>query len=126
MTLATALPTAAQTVIDDSQDVLIANYQATFRAGLEYRQMKGQAKVRDTNQFSIQFDDFRILVLLIRIAGKEYKANVVVERLEKSGWSPVNTDALSFRSTFASPTEFKWSHDEYSLDLAIAVSALSE
>lgn len=126
LSFATALPTAAQPAMDESQVVLIANYQATFRAGLEYRQMKGQAKVRDTNQFPIQFDDFRIFVLLIRIADKEYIADVAIERLEESTWLPVNTDVLSFRSSFASPTEFEWSNDEYSLDLAIAVSVLSE
>ena len=123
---ATALPTTAQPAMDDSQVVLIANYQATFRAGLEIRQMKGQAKVRNTSQFPIQFDDFRILVLLVRIADEEYKADVVIERLEESSWLALNTDALSFRSTFASPTEIEWSHDEFSLDLAVAVSVLSE
>ncbi|MCH9695630.1 MAG: hypothetical protein K0U72_14040 [Gammaproteobacteria bacterium] len=84
LTIATALATAAQSAEKDNQVVLIANYQATLRAGLEYREMKGQAKVRNTHQFPIQFDDFRIFVLLIRIAEKEYRADVVIEHLEDS------------------------------------------
>lgn len=126
LSLATALPAASQVAMDDSQVVLIANYHASFRAGSEYRQMKGQAKVRDTSQFPIQFDDLRILILLIRLSEKEYKADVVVERLDESKWLPINTDAVSFRSFFASPAELEWTDDEHSLDLVIAVSVLSE
>ena len=126
LSFAIALPATSQAAIDESQVVLIANYHASFRAGSELRQMKGQAKVRNTSQFPIQFDDFRILILLIRIAEKEYKADVVLERLEESKWLPINTDAVSFRSFFASPAEFEWTDDQYSPDLAIAVSVLSE
>ena len=126
VTLVSGASLASQVLIDDSPAVLIANYHATFRAGPDLRQMKGQAKVRDTSQFPIQFDDFRIQVLLVQLSEKEYTADIVVERLEGSKWLPINTEALSFRSSFASPTELEWNDREYSLNLAIAVSVLSE
>jgi len=118
-------PVASQSAMNEDQVVLIANYHASFRAGSEYRQMKGQAKVRDTSQFPIQFDDFRVLIMLIQLSEKEYKADVVAERLEDSRWLPINTDSVTFRSFFASPAEFEWIDGEYSLDLAIAVAIVS-
>ena len=120
--LALVLPATAESAVDNNQTVLIANYQLAFRAGMEFREIKAQAKVRDTHQFPIEFDDFRILVLLMQTSAKEYEADLVIERLEGSKWLPVNSDALSFHATFSAPTELKWSHEEYSLDLAIAVS----
>lgn len=119
-------PVASQAMLDDRQVVLIANYHATIRAGPEIRQMMGQAKVRDTHQFPIQFDDFRLQILLVQLSAREYKADVVIERLEQSEWLPINTDSISFRSSLSSPTELEWNDSEYSLELAIAVSVLGE
>jgi hypothetical protein len=121
-----SLPTASQAVAGDVDVILMANFQATLRAGAQLRQMKGQAKVRNGSKFPIEFDDFRILVSLTQVSAAEYAADLVIEELSNREWVPINADAVFFRSSYSAPTEFEWAYNDYFLELAIAISVISE